>query len=60
MITAAAFLENMRPRQWTKNLLLFAGVIFAQRLGDTLCVTRAVLGVMVFVLSSSTGELSSM
>ena len=52
MITAAAFLENMRPRQWTKNLLLFAGVIFAQRLGDTLCVTRAVLGVMVFCCAS--------
>jgi len=24
----------MRPRQWTKNLLLFAGIIFAAKLGD--------------------------
>jgi 4-hydroxybenzoate polyprenyltransferase len=24
----------LRPRQWTKNLLLFAGIIFAAKLGD--------------------------
>jgi 4-hydroxybenzoate polyprenyltransferase len=24
----------MRPRQWTKNLLLFAGIVFAAKLGD--------------------------
>jgi len=24
----------MRPRQWTKNLLLFAGIVFAAQLGD--------------------------
>ncbi len=47
-----AFLENLRPRQWTKNLLLFAGVIFARELGDSACVTRAVLGAVVFCFSS--------
>ena len=31
---AAAALVAMRPRQWTKNLLLFAGIIFAAKLGD--------------------------
>ena len=31
---AAAALVAMRPRQWTKNLLLFAGIIFAAELGD--------------------------
>ena len=25
---------SLRPRQWTKNLLLFAGIIFAAKLGD--------------------------
>ena len=30
---AAAFVA-LRPRQWTKNLLLFAGIIFAAELGD--------------------------
>jgi 4-hydroxybenzoate polyprenyltransferase len=29
----AAFVA-MRPRQWTKNLLLFAGIVFAAKLGD--------------------------
>jgi 4-hydroxybenzoate polyprenyltransferase len=29
----AAFV-SLRPRQWTKNLLLFAGIVFAAKLGD--------------------------
>jgi 4-hydroxybenzoate polyprenyltransferase len=29
-----AALVAMRPRQWTKNLLLFAGIVFAAELGD--------------------------
>ncbi|MGI8422010.1 MAG: UbiA family prenyltransferase, partial [Gaiellaceae bacterium] len=27
-------LAALRPRQWTKNLLLFAGILFAAKLGD--------------------------
>ena len=27
-------LVALRPRQWTKNLLLFAGLLFAGKLGD--------------------------
>lgn len=46
------FLVNLRPRQWTKNLLLFAGVIFARKLGFPACVLRAFLGVLVFCLAS--------
>ena len=46
------YLESLRPRQWTKNLLLMAGVIFAQLLHDTACVLRAVAGVVVFCLAS--------
>lgn len=52
MRTLIVFLEALRPRQWTKNLLLFAGVIFAQRLGDPDCVLRAALGAVVFCFSS--------
>jgi 4-hydroxybenzoate polyprenyltransferase len=52
MVYFMAFLENLRPRQWTKNLLLFAGVIFAQKLGETACVARAFLGAAVFCLAS--------
>jgi len=32
-VTRAA-LASLRPRQWSKNLLLFAGLIFAAKLGD--------------------------
>ncbi len=32
---ARAALVSMRPRQWTKNLLVFAGIVFASELGDT-------------------------
>jgi 4-hydroxybenzoate polyprenyltransferase len=31
---ARAALAAVRPRQWTKNLLLFAGIVFAAKLGD--------------------------
>ncbi len=31
-----AALVAMRPRQWSKNLLVFAGLVFAAKLGDPL------------------------
>lgn len=46
------FLENLRPRQWTKNLLLFAGIIFARKLGHTECLLRAIAGAGLFCLAS--------
>jgi 4-hydroxybenzoate polyprenyltransferase len=39
-------LSSLRPRQWTKNLLLFAGLIFAAKLGDA---HRWVEAVVIFV-----------
>ncbi len=47
-----AFLENLRPRQWTKNLLLFAGLIFAKKLGHPQCLLRAIAGVVTFCCAS--------
>jgi len=47
-------LESLRPRQWTKNLILFAGVIFAQKLRDPECVGLAVAAFLVFCLASGT------
>lgn len=32
--SAAAALAALRPYQWTKNLLVFAGIVFAAKLGD--------------------------
>ncbi|MCB1184187.1 decaprenyl-phosphate phosphoribosyltransferase [bacterium] len=47
-----AFVENLRPRQWTKNLLLFAGIIFARQMGETACLLRVVAGAGLFCLTS--------
>jgi 4-hydroxybenzoate polyprenyltransferase len=32
--TAAVVVRALRPQQWTKNLLLFAGLVFAAKIGD--------------------------
>jgi 4-hydroxybenzoate polyprenyltransferase len=45
-------IESMRPRQWTKNLILLAGVIFAQMLSEPEAVMRAVAAVIVFCIAS--------
>ncbi len=52
MRTFLAFLENLRPRQWTKNLILFAGVIFSQTVGHQEAVLRALAGCLIFCLAS--------
>ncbi|HEV2404486.1 MAG TPA: decaprenyl-phosphate phosphoribosyltransferase [Ktedonobacterales bacterium] len=46
----ALLVKCMRPRQWTKNLLLFAGVTFAGRLLDPTAVLRATLAFALFCL----------
>lgn len=45
-------LEALRPKQWTKNLLLFVGVIFSQHLSDTALLQRAAAGFVAFSLLS--------
>jgi len=45
--------KAMRPRQWTKNLLVFAGVVFAQRVLDVGALGRAAGAFVVFCLLSS-------
>ena len=47
-----AVLDSMRPRQWTKNLVLFAGVIFAQQLAEPASALRAVAAFTIFCLAS--------
>jgi len=44
--------ESLRPKQWTKNLLVFVGVIFSQHLGDRVLLTRAAAGFLAFSLLS--------
>jgi 4-hydroxybenzoate polyprenyltransferase len=46
-------LRSMRPHQWTKNLLVFAGLIFGQKLTDPHAAGIAALAFGVFCLLSS-------
>jgi 4-hydroxybenzoate polyprenyltransferase len=48
----ALVITSLRPRQWLKNLVVFAALIFAQRLGDPEQVTRSVLGFLLFCITS--------
>jgi 4-hydroxybenzoate polyprenyltransferase len=49
----AALLVEGRPRQWTKNLVLFAGVIFARRFTDPQFVGASFSAFALFCLLSS-------
>jgi len=45
-----AWVHALRPKQWTKNLLLFVGVVFSQHLTDPAIVGRAIAGFAAFSL----------
>ena len=53
MNTAIGLLRAMRPKQWTKNLLVFAALLFAQRLGDPQAAFVALATFALFCLLSS-------
>ena len=52
-----ALLVSLRPRQWTKNLLLFAGVLFSRQLAHPDMALRAGAGFLAFCLLSGAGYL---
>ena len=52
-----AALAALRPRQWSKNLLLFAGLIFAAKLGDATRWLEALLAFGVYCAASSAAYL---
>jgi 4-hydroxybenzoate polyprenyltransferase len=54
---ARAALVAMRPRQWTKNLLLFAGIVFAAKLGDPERWVDAVAAFVAYCAASSAAYL---
>src|SRR5712691_9069426 len=45
-------LISLRPRQWAKNLLVFAGLLFGLRLFDLTAVGRAMAAFGIFCLLS--------
>lgn len=48
-----ALIQSLRPRQWTKNLLLFAGLLFSISLFQMDLLLRAALGFVIFCILSS-------
>lgn len=48
-----ALVLAMRPKQWTKNLAVFVGIVFAQRLFSLASFERVCLAFIVFCLASS-------
>jgi len=48
-----AILESMRPRQWAKNLFVFAGLLFAQKLFTPLAVVALAAFVIFCALSGA-------
>jgi 4-hydroxybenzoate polyprenyltransferase len=53
----AAVLVSLRPRQWTKNLLLFAGIIFAAKLSDASRWAEALAAFAAYCAASSASYL---
>jgi 4-hydroxybenzoate polyprenyltransferase len=47
-----SLLLSLRPSQWTKNLIVFAGLIFGQRLLDSRAIAQSLVAFVVFCLLS--------
>jgi len=56
---ARAALVALRPRQWTKNLLLFAGLLFANKLGDPTKWVEAWVAFVAYCAASSASYLAN-
>ena len=48
------FLQVMRPLHWTKNMFVFAALIFGHKLNEPLAVGRSIGGFFCFCLAAST------
>jgi 4-hydroxybenzoate polyprenyltransferase len=53
MLSVPDLLVSMRPEQWTKNLVVFAALIFGHRLFDPAAVTRSLAAFLIFCALSS-------
>jgi len=52
MHTLWGLIRSLRPRQWSKNLILFAGLIFSRSLIDTRLALISLAAFLLFCLSS--------
>ena len=55
--TAVALLVAMRPQEWVKNLLVFAGLVFSRQFDEAEPLAAAVLTFVAFCAISSAGYL---
>ncbi|HEY2939165.1 MAG TPA: decaprenyl-phosphate phosphoribosyltransferase [Gaiellaceae bacterium] len=56
---ARAALVALRPRQWSKNLLVFAGIVFAAKLGDAVRWAEAFAAFAAYCAISSAAYLAN-
>jgi 4-hydroxybenzoate polyprenyltransferase len=49
----SALIRNMRPRQWAKNVLIFAGLIFDRQLTMPISFQHTIFGFVLFCLLTS-------
>ena len=49
-----ALIETMRPRQWTKNALVFAGILFSLKIFQIIPLIQSTLAFILFCLISGT------
>jgi 4-hydroxybenzoate polyprenyltransferase len=52
MAAFLAFFAGLRPRQWSKNLIVLFGVVFARQAGETELLLRSLAACLIFCLLS--------
>jgi 4-hydroxybenzoate polyprenyltransferase len=52
MLILIGIFYSLRPKQWTKNLLIFAGILFSQNIFDLFALLNVLAGFFVFCLIS--------
>jgi 4-hydroxybenzoate polyprenyltransferase len=53
MRTTLAFIRTLRLHQWTKNLLVFAALVFSRNMGNTVLLSKTALAFLAFCFLSS-------
>lgn len=50
----AGLLQTMRPKQWAKNIFVFAAIVFDRQLGDMDALVRVIVAFVLLILISGT------
>ena len=52
MKTITAFIKSLRPRQWTKNLIIFAGILFSRNIFNGAMLAVVTIAFVIFCIVS--------